>query len=674
LRPATPVSGTDTPEALHIWPNLVRVSSRPSGASGLTIDASLLRTERQTVSAPAPVTIAAESPLFQPGQIGRMTLRNRFVQAPIFTQFATTWGEVGDRFIEYHRARARGGVGLIITENTSVDWEVGRTVGNPIRIDHNRFRIGFAALVEAVHNEGAKIAVQLHHTGRQNSQGNTERNEPPLAPTAGITSAFGTSPRGIELNEIPGLVDLFAQAARRAVEAGLDAVEIHGAHGYLPGQFLSPKTNKRTDEYGGSLENRARFALEVVRAVREQVGPDFPILYRLSVEEPYEGGLPLADGLAFSQMLDPLVDALDVSAGNYDTAMTLLPMGPPGSLLKYAKAVKRLVSVPVIGVGRLTWLLDDLQRAVGDGELDFVALGRAGLADPETVVKTKRGEQDRVRRCLAVNECISRWMFNAQRTQCVINPALSQERRAEEARRPVARTKSVLVVGAGPAGCEAAILLAERGHAVELVERTSRIGGQLHAWSAARVFQAEVENMATFYARELERQGVKVRLGTDATSLELAPFDNVLLATGTMSAERGDGTIDAVAMLTERALPQTNEVSVFGETETALFAALWLAENGKQVTLMSPADDVGVDTNDMERGHLMELLAAEDVQIRTGSKPPTGGTVVWAGERAASSVLADRVDGNRVLEVGTRMRGGRMYEATQSGFWTAARI
>jgi dimethylglycine catabolism A len=626
------------------------------------------------MSTAAPTPSAADTPLFRPGRIGRMTLRNRFVQAPIFTQFATTWGEVGDRFIEYHRARARGGVGLIITENTSVDWEVGRTVGNPIRIDHDRFRIGFADLVEAVHNEGAKIAVQLHHTGRQNSQGNTERNEPPIAPTAGITSAFGTPPRAIELDEIPGLIDKYAQGARRAVEAGLDAVEFHGAHGYLLGQFLSPKTNRRTDEYGGSLENRARFALEVVRAVREQVGPDFPLLYRLSVEEPYEGGLSLEDGLAFCEMLDPLVDAFDVSAGNYDTAMTLLPMVPPGSLLKYAKAVKQQVSKPVIGVGRLTWLLDDLQKAVGEGELDFVALGRAQLADPETVVKTRRGEKDGVRRCLAVNECISRWMFNAKRTQCVINPALSQEKRAAEARRPVARPKRVLVVGAGPAGCEAAILLAERGHAVELVEQADRIGGQLHAWSAARVFQTEVDNMVTFYRHELERLGVDVRLGTEATALDLSAYDNVLLATGTRPADSPDGAIDAVAMLNERAVPDADEITVFGASETAMFAALWLAEQGKRVALLSPAEDVGVDTNDMERGHLAELLAGQGAQIRTGEQPPTAGTVVWAGQRLASDVLADRVDGERVQEVGTRFRGGRMFEATQHGFWTAARI
>ncbi|MFB9744482.1 FAD-dependent oxidoreductase, partial [Pseudonocardia sulfidoxydans] len=586
-------------------------------------------------------------------------------------QFATTWGEVDQRLIEYHRARARGGIGLIITENTSVDWELGRTVGNPMRIDHDRFRAGLTDLVEAVHNEGAKIAVQLHHTGRQNSQGNTERNEPPIAPTAGITSAFGTPPRAIEESEIPGLIDLYAQGARRAVAAGFDAVELHGAHGYLLSQFLSPKTNRRTDDWGGPLENRARFALEVVKAVREQVGPDFPVLYRLSLEEPYEGGLSTEDGLAFCELLDPLVDALDITGGNYDTAMTLLPMVAPGSLLPYARAVKERVTVPVIGVGRLTWLLDDLQKAVGNGELDFVSLGRSQLADPDTVAKTRRGEVGRVRRCLAVNECVSRWMFNGQRTQCVINPGLGQEKRAADARRPAPVRKRVLVAGAGPAGCEAALLAAERGHDVVLVERDDRVGGQLHAWGAASPFRAEIANLIGFYTDELTLAGVEVRLGTDVADVDRAGFDHVLLATGTVAGDEG---VDAVAMLASGALPEGDEVTVFGETETAMFAALWLAEQGRRTTLVSPLDAVGVDTNDMQNGHLAGLLEEHGVTVATGVADPGGATTVRATGRTPSRVLADAVDGERVREIGTRARGGRMYEATQSGFWAAAEI
>jgi 2,4-dienoyl-CoA reductase (NADPH2) len=609
--------------------------------------------------------------LFQPGRIGQMQLRNRFVQAPIFTQFASTFGEVDDKLIDYHRARARGGVGLIITENTSIDWEVGRTAGHPIRIDHDRFIGALSNLVDAVHGEGAKIAVQLHHTGRQNSQDNTERNEPPLAPTAGITSAFGTPPRAIEEHEIPGLIDKYVQGARRAVAAGFDAVELHGAHGYLLGQFLSPYTNKRTDRWGGSLENRARFALEVVRGVRDQVGAEFPLLYRLSVTEPYEGGLSLEDGLAFCEMLEPYVDALDVSAGNYDTAMTLLPMVAPGSLVDYAKAVKKRVSIPVIGVGRLTWLFDEMAQAVSNGELDFVALGRSGLADPDTVVKTRRGEPQSVRRCLAVNECISRWMFNGKGTQCVINPALGQERRAEQARRPASTKHRVLVIGGGPAGCEAAILAAERGHSVLLVERHDRIGGQLHAWAAASPFRMEVKNMIRYYESELERVGVSVQLNTDADEIDLASWDTVLLATGTVTQEQGP---DVVEMLASEQLPMAGEITVFGETETAMFAALWLAEHGKKVSLVSPADEVGIDTNDMQRGHLIGLLKSLGVSVTTGSALPVDGTVVMATARIASTVKAELVNDDRVQSIGTRARGGRMYEATQSGFWAASKI
>jgi 2,4-dienoyl-CoA reductase (NADPH2) len=419
------------------------------------------------------------------------------------------------------------------------------------------------------------------------------------------------------------------------------------------------------------LENRARFALEVVRGIRAEVGPDYPILYRLSVMEPYEGGLTLEEGLAFCEMLEPYVDALDVSAGNYDTAMTLLPMVAPGSLVNYAKAVKQRVSVPVIGVGRLTWLLDEMARAVSEGELDFVALGRSGLADPDTVAKTRRGQPQSVRRCLAVNECISRWMFNGKGTQCVINPALGQERRADEARRPAAITRRVLVIGGGPSGCEAAILAAQRGHSVTLLERDRRLGGQLHAWAAASPLRIEVNNMIQFYESELERVGVKVHLQTDAQDIALDTWDSVFLATGT---ESEDAQVDIVEMMSAGRLPTADQVTVYGETEVALFAALWLAENGKQVRLLSPSGDVGIDTNDMQRGHLTALLHSRDVAIVTHATLPAGGEVIIANPRTATTLHAGLVDDFRVHSIGTRARGGRMYEATQSGFWAAARL
>lgn len=612
--------------------------------------------------------------LFRPGQIGSMQLRNRLVQSPIFTQYATTWGEASSKLIEYHRARARGGVGLIITENTSIDWEVGRTVGNPIRLDHDRFRTALGELTEAVHNEGAKIAVQLHHTGRQNSRANIETGEPPISASDGPASLYGDPPRGLHHDEIPALIAKYAQAARRAVLAKFDAVELHGAHGYLLGQFLSPKTNRRTDEYGGSLENRARFALEVIDAIRAQVGPDFPILYRLSVEEPYEGGLPLEDGLRFCEMLEQRgIDALDVSAGNYDTVQTLIPLAPPGSLIHYATAVKERVNIPVIGVGRMIWMLEEAAQAIEAGEFDFLALGRGQLAEPELANKLRSGARNRVRRCIACNECIG-VMFEGLRTPCTINPELGQEGRAVEARRPAGRTKDVLIIGAGPAGCQAAILAAQRGHNVTLLEQSDRIGGQLNAWAAPEFRRAEIHALIDYYQAELDAAGVELRLGVRSEPDHLDGHDTVLLATGTQPQRLPADAIDAVAMLADRQPPAADTVTVVGAGTIAMHAALWLAEQGKHTTILCPGDQLGSDINNLLAEHLIALLEEHEVKIITGADTNGGGTtLVWAGPRQASGHLAERENGTTVFSIGTRLRGGLLYAATQSGYWAAAR-
>ena len=614
------------------------------------------------------------SVLFEPGRIGRLKLRNRFVQSPIYTMFATADGEAGPRMIEYYRERARGGVGLMITENAAIDWSQGRAVGNPLRLDEYRFRAGLSELVEAVHNEGAKIAAQLHHGGRQTTIRNIPGGGAPVAATAGITSAFGDTPRALSSDEIPAIIEKYVAAAQIAIAAGFDAVEVHGAHGYLPSQFLSPRTNRRNDAYGGDFAGRARFGLELVQALRAAIGPDFPLLYRASVYEPYEGGLTLDEGVRFCALIAPYLDALDISAGNYDTVSTVLWTGVPGGLLAAAKAVKAAVAVPVIGVGRLAWALDEAAAAVAAGELDFVALGRGNLAEPNLVAKTRQGRDAEVRRCIGCNECAIS-LFLGRRARCVINPELAREAEARAVRQPAQVAKKLLVIGAGPAGCEAARLAAIRGHRVTIIEQSDRIGGQLNAAAALPFRAREFAGLMAFYQHELDRLGVEIRLGQVASSPDLAGFDAVLVATGSRASAVPDGAINGFTMLMGREVPTSPVIEVFGRGEIAVTASLWLNGQGKRVRLHAPNGPMGGRWNGSQVELALTHLQQAGIEVIENAEPPADAHGwVWEPALSPADDLADLIDDVRVVAIGTLARDGALFEATQSGFWTAARL
>jgi len=608
--------------------------------------------------------------LFLPGHIGRMELRNRLVQAPLFTFFATPGGEASERIVEYYRERARGGVGLIISENAAIDWDLGK-VGNPLRVDHDRFGAGLARVAEAVHNEGGRIALQLYHAGRQTSYASIRAGAQPIAPTGGLTNPGSSPPRAITHDEISVLVESYAAAARRALQAGFDAVELHGAHGYLLAQFLSPKTNQRQDEYGGWLEHRARFNLEVVSAVRRAVGPEFPIIYRMSVEEPYEGGLSLQDGVAFAKMLASHVDAVSVSAGNQETGTIITSLGQPGNLLPYALAVREQVEVPVIGVGRLDRRLIEAAAAVGDNRLDFVAIGRGQLAEPAFANKLRSAAA--IRPCIACNECLSAYIGNWKGVQCVVNPELGQEARAAAHRAAGGVRGKVLVVGAGPAGLEAARTARLRGYDVTIMDKSDRVGGLLLGWSAASIRRREILDLLAYYSEELQKHAVRVALDKPFQPEMIHRYDKVLMATGTRPADEMSG-IDAVAMLARASVPKARKLIVFGRSEIAFYACLWLVENGKEVELHSPVTEAGIEANPAMRTYLSSQLRAHGVPIKTEAGRPADDVLVWAEPRIASSDWGDLIDNNRVFSVGSRLRGGRLYEATQSGYWTGATV
>jgi 2,4-dienoyl-CoA reductase (NADPH2) len=320
----------------------------------------------------------------------------------------------------------------------------------------------------------------------------------------------------------------------------------------------------------------------------------------------------------------------------------------------------------------MVWLLREGAQAIADGELDFVAIGRGQLADPDITNKIRSGEPERIRKCIAINECIG-VMFQGLRTPCPINPELGFEDRLPQDRLPVVAAKDVTVVGGGPAGCLAAIVAAQRGHHVTLVERQDRIGGQLRAWSTPSIRAMEIGELIGYYERELALAGVKVQLGAEFDPA--AEADVVLLATGTVPRDLPAGAVDAEELLRLGRLPDDRDVLVVGDGTVAAHAALWLAENGRKVQLHCPSGAVAGDVNDLLAAHLAKELERGGVAVQLGGEQPhRSGALVWAAPREPDAQLAYHEDGTRVLAVGTRLRGGLLYAATQSGYWTGARV
>jgi dimethylglycine catabolism A len=479
--------------------------------------------------------------LLTPYKIGGVEIGNRIVMPPMTTRLADAEGFVTDAQVAYYVARAKGGVGLITCEMAAPE-RCGRHRFHELGIYDDRFLSGLARLTAAIHAEGAKASIQLGHAG-----GHTRRDicgEDPIAPSAiphpvyELTSAV-IVPQEMSRARIAETVAAFAAAASRAKNAGFDCVELHAAHGYLISQFHTPFENRRTDEYGGSLANRARFGLEVLRATKKAAG-DMPVIYRLSVEDYFPGGMPFAEGRQIALWAaEAGADALHIAAGHYRSlpsgAMQLPPMAwPDGIWLDYAAAIKKDMRVPVIAVGRLGDP-DVAREAVESGKCDFVALGRTSVAEPEWVAKVARGETPR--RCLACNTCINE-MRGGARIGCVVNGAAGRE--AEFAARAPARTGlRIAVIGAGPAGLSYAALAAG-GNSVTLFERAKLPGGSFRLAGLAPLFQ-EVEANADAFARTIAslaqacaENGVTFRYATDvlAAPALLAPFDRIVIATG----------------------------------------------------------------------------------------------------------------------------------------------
>jgi dimethylglycine catabolism A len=478
--------------------------------------------------------------LLTPARIGSLDIPNRIVMPPMTTRTADEEGYVTEDTIAYYRARARGGVGLITVEMASPE-KAGRHRRREVGIYDDRFLPGLTRLVHEIHRAGSRASIQLGHGG-----GHTRRDicgETPVAPSAIPHPVYETTletivPEEMTTARIEAAIAAHAAAAVRAAKAGFDCVEVHAAHGYLISQFHAPFENRRSDAYGGSLENRARFGLEVLRAVKAAVD-GMPVVYRLSVEDFFPGGLPLSEGRQIALWAaEAGADALHVTAGHYrslpSAQVVLPPMSfPDATFVDLAAGVKKLIRVPVIAVGRLG---DPAiaAEAVATGKADFIALGRTLIADPRWVEKLRHSEP--IRRCLACNTCINE-MRGGAGIGCVVNAAAGRERTFADPSPP--RGERIAVVGAGPAGLTYASLVAE-GNDVTVFEKETRAGGAFRYAGKAPLFQEVAASEASFtrYIDDLvaacSGKGVKFRWRCDVAGdpRMLAPFDRVVIATG----------------------------------------------------------------------------------------------------------------------------------------------
>ncbi len=520
-----------------------------------------------------------------------MELPNRAVMPPMGTNLGNADGTVSEANLAYLKRRARGGPGLIITEISAVHPS-GVAINSELGAYDNRFIPGLKKLADVAHAAGCKVALQLHHAGRESLYLLKEGKA--IAPSPIRSLVFGLTPREITRGEIQEIIAAFGAAAFRAREAGFDAVEVHGAHGYLLTQFLSAHSNQREDEYGGNLSNRSRFMIEILQEVRRRVGSDFPISLRISAEECIKGGYSVED---MQSILPNLVragaDLIHASLGTHGSpgGITSAPAEyEPGFNAWRAKKVKEVVDVPVIAVGRFSDLtLAD--EVIGRGEADLIAFGRQFLADPDFLVKTREGRPQEIRKCIACNQgCIERLILGEGKIRCAINPETGQETIYPQG--PAAVPRKVWVVGAGPAGLTAAYEAARLGHQVTLFEKEKNLGGQL-LFACVPPFKSIYGEWIFWLASQVKKIGATILTGTQVTDrmIEEGNPDVVILAMGgekIIPAIEGIELLlvgDAWQILSGEVAPKSHAVVVGGGLigmETADF----LSQKGTQVTLV----------------------------------------------------------------------------------------
>ena len=596
--------------------------------------------------------------LLSEGKIGNLTLKNRVIMAAMGVDCAEPDGKAGPRVSDYYEERAKGGVGLIITEVTRVNNYHGLALGGQLSMASDDMIEPFSKMVDKIHSHGTKIFVQLHHPGRQNLSAlayswnllskvgkiiphfwditygmgkyvDTAMLEdprvmkmmkfmPPVVSSGNIPTGLGASiikgqpTRALTIPEIHRLEKQFIAAAKRVQKAGGDGVELHAAHGYLIQQFLSPYTNNRKDMYGGSLDNRMRFLLNILKGIKKECGEDFPVSVRLTVDEFYDllgyenRGIQLPEGVQMAKKVEEAgADLINVSCGTYETLNTLIePMSfQPGWRTYLAKAVKEAVSVPVAGVGVIR-TPDQAEALLESGNQDFITLGRPMLADPHWVEKAAAGRPQDIQRCISCVTCFETDEGNALKgepCECAMNPYCCREiQYNENTINRNGKGLTVAVVGAGPAGLTAAREAAKRGFKTVLFEKENEPGGQLNL-AKMPPNKDRMQWAIDDLTQGAKNAGVEIRLGTAATEenlKELKPYAVILASGGTPIVPKipgldGDNVCTVADVLSGKVNIKGRKVAVIGSGLTGLETAELLVDKGNTVTVVEMADKIG---------------------------------------------------------------------------------
>ncbi len=592
--------------------------------------------------------------LFTPGAIGNCNLRNRIIMPLYPTKYATE-SKINQRMKAFYRTRARGGVALIVLDCPCLDYPRAYKGSQELRFDTEEYASGIAELLDIIHAEGARAFMQLNYPKER-----TLDKEAPGAKKKGESWVVSLA-NAMSREEATEIIEIMAAGARRAREVGYDGVEIQASYGDLIAQLLSPLLNKRTDDMGGPVENRRRFLVHLIEKTKQCAGLDFPVMVKLVCDEFVPGGLTVNEAASMAKLIEKAgADAILANAGNKATKSVTIPGHDyaPGLLTEIAARIKAAINLPVIAIGKINTpaLADGI---IARGKADFVAMARALIADPELPNKAASGDIAGIRACTyCLEDCADKGVPGLGRA-CTVNPFVGLEYRWNIL--PVTVKKKILVVGGGPAGIQAAVIASQRGHRVELWEKETEFGGQLLLADKAP-FKEEMSGALRYLIHSLKQSTVQIRLNCPRTIEDIANVapDAVILATGShpirppIPGIDSGIVVDARELYGKKVLP-SQKIVIIGGGDIGCETADWLAEPGREVTVVEMLPEVLSRMKDIPRARLLSRLAAKEVNILTDTRvTDISGTVVSLEKKDSQRlrIEADQV----ILAVGARSK------------------